>query len=131
MPMAGKKIRSPFDRTQGLGSARDGLGHWWMQRMTAVALLPLTLWFAASLIACSRSDYGIFIMWLRKPRTAVLMVLLLIALFYHMALGLQVVVEDYVHTDRLKMPTVVAIYLGSFALAAAGIIAILRIAFGG
>jgi succinate dehydrogenase / fumarate reductase membrane anchor subunit len=129
--MAGKEIRSPFDRTQGLGSARDGLRHWWMQRITAVALVPLSLWFAASLIACSRSDYGMFIVWLRTPRTTVLMVLALIALFYHIVLGLQVVVEDYVHTDRLKMPTVVAIHLGSFALATAGIIAILRIAFGG
>lgn len=72
-----------------------------------------------------------FILWLRTPFTTVLMVLLLIALFYHMALGLQVVVEDYVHTDRIKVPAVVAINLGAFALAVAGIIATLRIAFGG
>jgi succinate dehydrogenase / fumarate reductase membrane anchor subunit len=102
-----------------------------MQRVTAVALVPLTLWFAASLIACAGSGYGAFILWLRTPFTPVLMVLLLIALFYHMALGLQVVVEDYVHTDRIKMPTVVAIHLGSFALAVAGIVATLRTAFGG
>jgi succinate dehydrogenase / fumarate reductase membrane anchor subunit len=129
--MARKQTRSSFDRTQGLGSAREGVGHWWMQRVTALALVPLTLWFAASLIARARSDYGAFILWLRTPFTTVLMVLLLIALFYHMALGLQVVVEDYVHTDRIKMPTVVVIHLGCFALAVAGIIATLRIAFGG
>jgi succinate dehydrogenase / fumarate reductase, membrane anchor subunit len=128
--MARKQTRSPFDRTQGLGSAREGVGHWWMQRVTALALIPLTLWFAASLIARARDDYGAFILWLHSPFTSVLMVLLLIALFYHMALGLQVVVEDYVHTDRIKMPTVVVIQLGCFALAAAGIIATLRIAFG-
>ena len=83
------------------------------------------------MIACAGSGYGAFILWLRTPFTPVLMVLLLIALFYHMALGLQVVVEDYVHTDRIKMPTVVAIHLGSFALAVAGIVATLRTAFGG
>jgi len=128
--MARKHTRSSFDRTQGLGSAREGVGHWWMQRVTALALIPLTLWFAASLIARARDDYGVFILWLRSPFTSVSMVLLLIALFYHMALGLQVVVEDYVHIDRIKMPTVVVIHLGCFALAAAGIIATLRIAFG-
>lgn len=129
--MAHKQTRASFDRIQGLGSAREGIEHWWMQRMTAVALVPLTLWFAASLIARARNDYGAFIQWLRTPLTTVLMVLLLIALFYHTALGLQVVVEDYAHTDRIKMPTVVAIHIGCFALAVAGIIATLRIAFGG
>jgi succinate dehydrogenase / fumarate reductase, membrane anchor subunit len=128
--VARKQTRSSFDRTQGLGSAREGVGHWWMQRVTALALIPMTLWFAASLIARASDDYGAFILWLRSPFTSVSMVLLLIALFYHMALGLQVVVEDYVHTERIKMPTVVVIHLGCFALAAAGIIATLRIAFG-
>lgn len=129
--MARKQTRTSFDRTQGLGSAREGVGHWWMQRVTALALIPLTLWIAASLITRARDDYGTFILWLRTPLSTVLMVLLLIALFYHPALGLQVVVEDYVHTDRIKMPAMVVIHLGCFALAVAGIIATLRIAFGG
>ncbi len=102
-----------------------------MQRVTAVALVPLTLWIAASLFARARSDYGAFTLWLGTPFTTVLMVLLLIALFYHMALGLQVVVEDYVHTERVKIPAVVVIHLGCFTVAVAGIIATLRIAFGG
>jgi len=102
-----------------------------MQRVTAMALVPLTLWIAASLFARARSDYDTFILWLRTPFTTVLMVLLLIALFYHMALGLQVVVEDYVHTERMKIPAVVMIHLGCFALAVVGIVASLRIAFGG
>jgi succinate dehydrogenase membrane anchor subunit len=128
--MARKQTRTSFDRTQGLGSAREGLGHWWIQRVTAMALIPLTLWLTASLIARARDDYGAFILWLRSPFSSVLMVLLLIALFYHMALGLQVVVEDYVHADRIKIPTVVVIHLASFALAVAGIVTTLRIAFG-
>ncbi len=129
--MARKQTQTSFDRTQGLGSAREGVGHWWMQRVTAVALIPLTLWFAASLLARARDDYDTFILWLRSPSNSVLTALLLIALFYHMALGLRVVVEDYVHTTRIRMLAVVVIHLGCFALATTGIIATLRIAFGG
>jgi succinate dehydrogenase / fumarate reductase, membrane anchor subunit len=126
-----KHMQSSFDRTHGLGSAREGVAHWWLQRVTALALIPLTLWFAASLIAHIRGDYSVLILWLRSPFTSVLLVLLLIALFYHMALGLQVVIEDYVHSDRLKLLTVVVTRLASCALAAAGIVTTLRVAFGG
>jgi succinate dehydrogenase / fumarate reductase membrane anchor subunit len=129
--MARKPMRLSFNRTQGLGSAREGVGHWRMQRVTALALIPLTLWFTASLITSARDGYDTFILWLRTPFASVSMVLLLIALFYHSALGLQVVVEDYVHADRIKIPIVVAIHLASFALAAAGIVTTLRISLGG
>ncbi|MDI1226402.1 MAG: succinate dehydrogenase, hydrophobic membrane anchor protein [bacterium] len=129
--MAKKQRRSPFDHTQGLGSAREGVGHWWIQRLTAVALVPLTLWFTASLIARAGDDYNAFILWLRAPFTVVLMVLLLVALFYHMALGLRVVVEDYVHTNGVKLAAIVLIYFGCFTLAVAGIIASLSVGFDG
>jgi succinate dehydrogenase / fumarate reductase membrane anchor subunit len=129
--MDGQRMRSPLGRARGLGSARGGVEHWWMQRVSAAALIPLTLWFVVSLIALTGSDYNAFIAWLKAPFVAILMVLLLIALFHHMALGLQVVVEDYVHSDRAKIPTVVAIRLACFALAVAGIFATVRIAFDG
>jgi succinate dehydrogenase / fumarate reductase membrane anchor subunit len=129
--MDGQRMRSPLGRARGLGSARAGVEHWWMQRVSAAALIPLTLWFVVSLIALTGSDYNAFIAWLKAPFVAILMVLLLIALFHHMALGLQVVVEDYVHSDRAKIPTVVAIRLACFALAVAGIFATVRIAFDG
>jgi succinate dehydrogenase membrane anchor subunit len=129
--MNGQRMRSPLSRARGLGSAREGVEHWWMQRVTAAALIPLTLWFVVSLIALTGSDYNAFIAWLKAPFVAILMVLLLIALFHHMALGLRVVVEDYVHSDRAKIPTVVAIRLVCFALAVVGIFATLRIAFDG
>jgi succinate dehydrogenase / fumarate reductase, membrane anchor subunit len=123
-----QRMRSPLSRARGLGSAKEGVEHWWMQRVTAVALIPLTLWFMASLIALAGGDYSNFIVWLRIPFVTIVMVLLLIALFYHTALGLRVVVEDYVHSDRVKIPALVATRLGCFALAVAGIFAILRIA---
>ena len=126
-----RRMRSPLNRAQGLGSAKEGVEHWWIQRLTAVALIPLTLWFMASLIALSGATYSAFIVWLRAPLETILMVLLLIALFQHVALGLQVVVEDYVHSDWAKIPTVIAIRLACFALAVAGILATLHIAFVG
>lgn len=123
-------MRSPLARAMGFGSAKDGVEHWWMQRVSAVALVPLTLWFVASIIAHTGSDYAAFIAWLRTPLATIFMILLLIALFYHTALGLQVVIEDYVHSE-FKFAALVAVHLGCFALAATGIVAALRIAIGG
>jgi succinate dehydrogenase / fumarate reductase membrane anchor subunit len=113
-----------------LGSAKEGVEHWWIARVSAVALIPLTLWFVASIIAHTGSDYVTFIVWLRMPLVSILMVLLLIALFYHTALGLQVVIEDYVHSEA-KFGALIAVRLGCVALAVAGILATMRIAFGG
>ncbi len=122
--------RSPLARAIGLGPAKEGVGQWWAERVSAVALVPLTLWFVASLIAHTGSDYATFIAWLRAPSATVLMILLLIALFHHAALGLQVVIEDYVHSGA-KFAAVMTVRLGCFALAAAGIVATLRIDFSG
>ena len=121
---------SPMARAVGLGSAKKGSQRWWAERVTAVALVPLTLWFVASIIAHAGSDYATFITWLQAPLTTLLMILLLIALFHHSALDLQVVIEDYVHSG-FKFAAVIAVRLGCYGLAVAGIIATLRVAFGG
>jgi succinate dehydrogenase / fumarate reductase, membrane anchor subunit len=126
--MDGQRMRSPLRRARGLGSAREGVEHWWIQRATAVALIPLALWFMTSLIVLVRSDYSTVIVWLRTPYVIILVVLLLIALFYHAALGLQVVIEDYVHRS-IKISMLVAIHFGCVTLAISGILAILRIAY--
>ena len=123
-------MRPPLGRALGLGSAKEGVEQWWMERVSAVALVPLTLWFVASIIAHTGSDYATFIAWLRTPLSNIFMILLVIALFYHTALGLQVVIEDYVHSGT-KFAALVAVRLGCFALAAAGIVSALRIALGG
>ena len=125
-----QRMRSPLARAMGLGSAKEGVEHWWIARVSAVALIPLTLWFVASIIAHTGSDYVTFIVWLRMPLVSILMVLLLIALFYHTALGLQVLIEDYVHSEA-KFGALIAVRLGCVALAVAGILATMRIAFGG
>jgi succinate dehydrogenase / fumarate reductase, membrane anchor subunit len=125
-----KATRSPLARAIGLGSAKSGVEHWWAERVSAVALVPLTLWFVASIIAHTASDYAGLIAWLRRPYVSVLMIALLIALFYHAALGLRVILEDY-RRSWTKFAGIVFIQLGCSSLAIAGIIATLRIAFGG
>ena len=121
-------MRSPLGRALELGSAKDGVKQWWLERVTAIALVPLTVWFAASIVVHTGNDYATLIAWLRTPIVTILMVLLLIALFYHTALGLQVVIEDYIHSG-MKIPALLGMRFGCFALAAAGILAMLRIAF--
>jgi succinate dehydrogenase / fumarate reductase, membrane anchor subunit len=123
-------MRSPLARAIGLGSASEEVREWWAERVSAVALVPLTLWFAASIIVHSGSDYVSFITWIRTPLAATFMVLLLIALFHHAAFGLKVVVEDYVHSGA-KFVWIIAVRLGCYAFATAGIVATLRIAFTG
>ena len=129
-PQNMQNMRSPLARAIGLGSAKEGVGPWCAERVSAVALIPLTLWFTSSIIAHTGSDYVTVIVWLRTPLAAILMILFLIALFYHTALGLQVVIEDYVHSAT-KFAAVIAVRLGCCALATAGVVAILRIALTG
>ncbi len=120
-------MRSPLSKAVGLGSAKAGTDHWWVQRVTAVALVPLGLWLVGSLVSNGDGDYHALTTWLGGPVATTLMALLLIALFYHAALGLQVVVEDYVHSS-LKIPALIAVRLACIAIAGGGILATLRIA---
>ena len=127
--MGKELMRSPLGRALGLGSAKHGVEQWRAERVTAIALVPLTVWFAAASVVHMNSDYATAIAWLRTPLAATLMVLLLTALFCHTALGLQVVIEDYVHSG-LKVPVLVAMRFGCFALTVAGILAEMRICSG-
>ncbi len=125
------RLRSPLGRARGLGSAKEGITHWWAQRVTAVALIPLVLWYVIAMVALTGADRGTVIAWLQSPFPAIVTVLLLMAVFYHMSLGIQVVIEDYVHSEWVKISALVLNKLVAFALAAAGIFAVLRIAFQG
>jgi succinate dehydrogenase membrane anchor subunit len=124
------RMRSPLGRALGLGSAKSGVEQWWLERVTAIALVPLTVWFAASIIVHMGSNYATFIDWLKTPAATTLMVLLLTGLFYHTALGLQVVIEDYVHSGS-KVPALLGMRFSCIALTVAGILATLHIALGG
>ncbi len=122
-------MQTPLGRVRGLGSAKNGTHHWWMQRVTAVALVPLTLWFIYSILTLLGGGYVEAARWLASPVNAVLMVLLIIATFHHLQLGLQVVIEDYIHGEGAKIATIVILKLASFALAVAGAFAVLKVAF--
>ena len=119
---------SALHRAIGLGSAKSGAYHWWLQRVTAVALVPLSVWFLAALIAQVVGGPATAGAWLGRPIVAIPMILLLVALFQHLRLGLQVIIEDYVHSDRIKFAAVAAAHGGCYALMVVGIFAILLIA---
>ena len=121
--------RTPLGRVRGLGSAKGGTHHWWMQRLTAVALVPLTVWFILSLITLSGADHATVAAWLASPLPAVLMILLIVATFHHLQLGLQVINEDYVHGEGMRLACIISVKLASFALAVAAGFAVLKVAF--
>jgi succinate dehydrogenase / fumarate reductase, membrane anchor subunit len=129
--MAEQRLRSPLGRAIGLGSAKEGVEHWWAQRVSALAIIFLGLWFAVRVIALAGADRATVLACLHRPLPAILTILLLAAVFYHAALGLQVVIEDYVHSEWLKLSSLAVTRLISIGLAVAGIFAVLRIAFGG
>ncbi len=122
-------MRTPLARAQGLGAAKEGAVHWWMQRMTSVALTPLALWFGFSLACLPDLSHATVATWMREPLTAVLLVAFLIAGCYHMALGLRVIIEDYVHVAAIKVSVIVLVELSSFLLALVGIVATLGVFF--
>ena len=124
------RLRSPLARAAGLGSAKEGVGHWIAQRVTAVALVPLALWFVAAVIRLAGADFDTMQAWVGRPLPAIGLVLLLIATFYHAALGLQVVIEDYVHGELARLGLVIFTWLACIALAVAGIVAVLTLALG-
>ncbi len=122
-------LKTPLGKVRGLGSAKDGTHHWWAQRVTAVALVPLTLWFVYAVMALAGADHATASAWLASPFNAIAMLLLIIATFHHLHLGLQVVVEDYVHAEGTKIAVMLAVKLGVFALAIAAGFAVLKVAF--
>jgi len=123
-------IRTPLAAARGLGSAKSGTSHFWAQRVSAVALVPLSLWFVGSVVAHVGADYESVIAWLSTPVVAVLMIVYLAAIYYHSQLGLQVVAEDYIHTEWAKMATVVVLQFINILLAVAAIISVLMIVLG-
>ena len=121
--------RSTLKRARGLGSARTGFRSWWWQRLTAVALLPLTLWFVVVLVATAGGGHRALLTWLANPVSAIAMVLLLTVLLWHMALGLTVVAEDYLHHVGIRSIVIAVIQLVCLTLVITGFMAVARLAF--
>jgi succinate dehydrogenase / fumarate reductase membrane anchor subunit len=123
--------RSPIARVRGLGSAKEGVHHWWVQRLTALALVPLSIWFAAGVVALAGAPQAEAAAWIARPLNATLMILTLGLTFHHAQLGLQVVIEDYVHAEGAKIALLILVKLLALALALAGALAVLRLMIGG
>jgi succinate dehydrogenase / fumarate reductase membrane anchor subunit len=122
-------MRSPLGRARGLGSAKSGRGHWWGQRVTAVALVPLSLWFIFSVLHLIGLDQPAVAHWAGHPINTVLLLCLVAAMFYHMQLGLQVVIEDYVHVEGTRMISLLAMKAVVILVALTAFVSILKLAF--
>lgn len=124
-------LRSPLSRVLGSGSAREGTEHWWMQRVTAIALLILGPWFLVSFAGLDNYDRVELVAWVGNPANTVMLLLASLTLAWHSMLGIQIIIEDYIHGPGLK---VVSLILNKFAhvfLSAAAVLAILKVALGG
>lgn len=124
-------FRTPLKQALGLGASHTGTSHWWAQRVTAVALVPLLIWFVLGIARYGRADYASVRAWLGSPTTAVLMILALATSFYHGLLGIQIILGDYVDHEALRLVLSLLVKFATVVLAAAGIFAVLLIAFGG
>ena len=123
-------LRTPLAHARGLGSAKEGSHHWWHQRLTAIAHAPLTLWFVGSLICLGSADHQTVVEWIKDPISTVLLISYLTIMYYHAALGLQVVIEDYIDIEYLK---ITALILVKFAFLFAGVVsvfAVLKVSLG-
>jgi succinate dehydrogenase / fumarate reductase membrane anchor subunit len=121
---------TPLNRVLGLGTAKGAAEHWWAQRLTAVALVPLGIWLAAALLLLPDFSYDTVIAWVQRPVTSILLILTVLAIGYHSYLGVQVVIEDYVPSKGFKVLMLMGSAFAHAALSIAALFAILKIAFG-
>ncbi len=124
-------LRSPVARVRGLGSAKSGTQHWWHQRVSAVALILLVAWFVVSLILNAPAGQAHVRAWVSSPVTMVMLILTILFGLWHAALGMQVVIEDYVHSEGMKIGLILLIKCLAVLAAVAGVVAMFRMAFGG
>lgn len=119
-------LRTPLSNVKGLGSAKEGAHHWWMQRLTSIALVPLTLWLAFSIASFSTMSYTTIVIWMQSPLVAVSLALLVVVMLYHLQLGAQVIIEDYVG-GWLRIASLILLNFASIVLAFIGLFSIIKV----
>ena len=124
-------LRTPLARVEGLGSAKSGTSHFWQQRVTAAALVPLSVWFVSSALAYVGAEQGAVAAFFAEPVEAILMFLFIVAAVHHMSLGLQVIIEDYIHQEGMKLTLLVLNRFACWGTGAAAGFALLKLAVGG
>ncbi len=122
-------LSTPLSRVKGLGSAKEGTGHFWHQRLTALILIPLVLWFAFG-IAAMPVDHATLTGWIQQPAVAIALILLILATFYHAQLGIQIVIEDYVSTHSTRTVSIIIVNFLCLLFAVIGVVAVLKITLG-
>lgn len=125
------RMETPIARVRGLGSARSGAHHWWLERLTSVSTLILFVWFIVALLRLPSLDYDSVRDWLGSPLAAVPMLLLIVSSFWHAKLGMQVLIEDYVHEEGLKFFSITLLNFFMIGAAALAFFSVLKIAFAG
>lgn len=120
-------LRSDLGRVKGLGSAKEGVHHWRLQRITAIALVPISLWFVVSLLCVFNGTHAEVVEWVAAPHVTVLLIALSVLLFWHLQLGLQVVIEDYVHTASKQIALQIALRVAAGFGALVAIVSVLKI----
>ena len=123
------ELRTPLSKVKGLGSAKEGTGHFWHQRLTSLLLIPLVLWVGFSLAALP-VDHATLVGWIQQPWVSVALVLLVIVVFYHAQLGLQVIIEDYISSHSKRTVTLLLTNLACLLFGTVGVISVLKISFG-
>lgn len=123
-------LRTPLGRARGLGSARDGTAHWWYQRLTAVVLVPLSVWLMMTIISLTSLSHSVVTAWLSFPVNAILLIIFLITLFHHAQLGVQVVIEDYIHSEWQKLGCIILVKFLALFAGLASILAVLKVFLG-
>ena len=123
-------MTTALGKIKGLGSAKSGTMHWWMQRVTAIALVPLVMWFLVSIIALIGADHATMVAWISNPFVGVLLAVFFFMLFYHLMLGGEVVIEDYVHHETLKIASLILLKFSVVLVGLSGLFFILKVTFG-
>lgn len=123
-------LQSPLSKAIGLGSAKHGFSHWWLQRVSAVALIPLSIWFVFAIVNLLGAPYEAVVQWMSSIVNASLLIVFVCALLYHAQTGLQVVIEDYVHTKWLNLFAIYGVKFSAAIMAVISVVSVLKVAFG-
>ena len=123
-----KSAETPLHKVEGMGASHSGTGHFWRERVTSVALIPLSLWFAFIMMGLAGTNEVTMVQYLAHPWSAILMAAFVVTSLYHMSLGLQVVIDDYVHTAGMKIALLVLVRVATIAIIAISMFALIRIA---